>query len=514
MTVASVPLLSDQQLACYYPDAADESLGPETKTYSLIAGLMWGVGGLAVVGMMIVGLAKPAILTVAALGFADTLMRRRVCVYAMMGAICTFHLIGVIPGVATTARLVGGWALILSAPRLMRSMGAGRADPIAKWLVPFVILGVVSFVLSPVPLFSLLISATLVQIYIVPAIMGVWLTCRRYRNTALMVLVGFATVLAVQQIRAGTPEVAETYVRVAAATLTESAEVDKGSFARVMAIGVIITIYLFLSTKGLTKKGLYVFLGMVVCIGVVVSKSRACYVGIPMAVILGILLAHRAKIGKRLLAVLSAMFLTVVVFFVGSHFGFMGIGMKQRFESIFEQGVQAGARGTLWSAYVRMSASRGFMPYGLHGMRFSEKANSLGITGHLAHNDIIDLLGALGLPGVVLFLLIHGHLFRRIRKMHGQWEQMLAWMVWIFMLIGGMTETDYTRKYYGLALGLLIVVIRIDEKDRRVEQARSSYSYALACQQAQWAAAQSDPSGDDQLVRPAHDASAEDTIER
>ncbi|HDZ21313.1 hypothetical protein LCGC14_0181280 [marine sediment metagenome] len=495
MTVASVPLLSDQQLAYYYPEAADESLGPQAKVLSLIAAGMWGIGGLAVVGMMAVGLTIPAILTVGALGFVDSLMRRRVSVYALIGAICVFHLIGLVPGLVTVARLVGAWALILSAPRLLRSMDTRRIDPIFKWVVLFVILGVVSFPLSPRPLFSLLGSATMVQVYLVPAVMGVWLTCRRYRNMGLMVLVGFTTLLAVQQIRTGSPEIVETYRRAEAETFTESAKVDINEMARLMSIGVFSAIYLFLSTKGMVKKGLCVFFGMVLCIGIVIGKSRACYVAVPMAVMLGILMARRAKIGKRLAAALVAVFLTVVVFFVSSQFGFLGIGIKQRFDSIFEQGIEAGARNVYWSAYVRVSAARGFMPYGLQGMRFSEKANLLGITGHVAHNDMIDILAALGLPGLVLFLGIHGHLFRRIRRMRGHWEQMLAGMFWIFMLTAGMTQMDFLRKYYGLVLGLLLVMIRIDEKDRRVEQARLSYSYALAYQQTQGEATGGEPPG-------------------
>lgn len=482
MTVASVPLLSDRQLACYYPEAADESLDPQAKAFSLIAALMWGIGGLAVIGMMAVGQTIPAILTVGALSLIDTLMRRRVCVYTLIGAICIYHLIGLIPGMVTVARLVGGWALILSVPRLLRSMDTRRIDPIFKWIAPFVILGVVSFPLSPRPLFSLVMSTTMVQVYLVPAVMGVWLTCRRYRNMGLMVLVGFATVLAVQQIRTGSPEVIETYRRAGAETLTESAIVDINEMARLMSIGVLSTIYLFLSTKGMVKKGLCVFFGMVLCIGIVIGKSRACYIALPTAIMLGILLARRAKISKRLAAVLMALFLTVVVFFVSSQFGFLGIGIKQRFDSIFEEGLKAGARNVYWSAYLNVSAARGFMPHGLHGVRFSEKANLLGITEHVAHNDMIDILAALGLPGLVLFLLIQGHLFRRIRRMHGHWEQMLALMFWIFMLTAGMAQMDFLRKYYGLTLGLLLVMIRLDEKHRRIEQARQGYSMAMAHQ--------------------------------
>jgi O-antigen ligase len=515
MTVATLPVLTDQQLGYYYPEAVDESQDPRLKSMNMVAAALWGGGVLGAVVSVVAGQTKVALGIITLVGFSDTLLRPRVCIYSLIGAILMMQMVGgLIPGAATGAKVVGMWVVILSIPRLLRSVDVKRIDPAFKWIAGFVILGVITFPLSPNPFYSLLNSFTLLQVYMLPAVVGVWLTCRRYRSTAIIVLVGFGVILAVQQIRVGSPDVTETYRRVEAATFTAGAEVDVNEMARLMSIGVFSTIYLFLSQKGMMKKALWAFLGLVLCVAVVVSKSRACYVGIPAAVIMGILLASRAKITKRLTAVFSAMLLTVVVFFVGSQFGFMGIGTKERFESIYKTGTKAGLRDVYWRAYVLTSARRAFIPYGLSGVRFSESANRMGTTGHVAHNDVIEILGDLGLPGLVLFLGMHVHLFRRIRRMQVPWDQMLAWMFWIFLLVGGLSQTDYIRKYYGLTVALLLVFIRLDEKYRRVEHARQGYSYSLACQQAQWAAAQSESSGDDQLAGPTGDTSTEDTIER
>ena len=72
----------------------------------------------------------------------------------------------------------------------------------------------------------------------------------------------------------------------------------------------------------------------------------------------------------------------------------------------------------------------------------------------------------LGLVGLVCFFGLHVHLFRRIRRVTEIWPQFFLLCYLIFIVLAGMTHTNFYSKYYGLTLGVIFVVLRIDEARR------------------------------------------------
>ncbi|MCK4783875.1 MAG: hypothetical protein KAV87_09010, partial [Desulfobacteraceae bacterium] len=99
-------------------------------------------------------------------------------------------------------------------------------------------------------------------------------------------------------------------------------------------------------------------------------------------------------------------------------------------------------------------------------MRFTEKS-----LGTPAHSDVLTIMGDLGIVGLVAFTGFHLCLFRRIMRLTDQWRKMFCSMAWCFIIFVGMTQTDYNRKYYGLAIALILAMVRSEEAEmQQVEE--------------------------------------------
>ena len=428
----------------------------------VLAALIWGPLGL--ISGLIFGVNPSLAMGIAGLAFAaHSLIHPRVAIYFLIASIIMHFMIGFLPGVSTVAKIAGIWALLVSVPRIFAVVG-GRADPAAKWMIGFVLISCATVFLSPLPSFSLLLTVTLVMVWSMPFLLCLQLTREDYFQAALAFLILAGTYAALKYIQAGNAEVLmERSRRPGLESIAGKAKSDVNEVARLMALGVFSTIYIFLSSRNVLKKLFCAVTGFIICIGIVISKSRACYLGVPMAVIVGLMLCRGVSVGKRTLAIMISVILLVSVFIVGGQVGFFGVGVEKRIESIFEEGAEAGGRSTLWNAYLAAAASRGFIGFGAGGTGLSRVANERGAVGR-AHNDLVDIIGDFGFLGVVMFVGLNAHLARRVWRMKSKWHQFFAWMFLLFMISSGLTAFTALRKYYGIGLGLLLVGIRLSEK--------------------------------------------------
>ena len=377
--------------------------------------------------------------------------------------------------IMSASKLVAVWAVIMSLPVILRAVTNRRPDPLVKWLVPFVALPVLLAPASHNPVWALAWTPTLFLIYSLPLLLSVHFKDRR--GIQLMVFcVLFAGLLNVWFTIQGGVDVllSKGDTRVDYVSEVGGAGGDNEA-ARAMCVCALGCIFLFMTNRNLLLRVASVALGVLFVVAVVLTKARACYIALPASLAVSLLFLKGGGLSRRIILLVVLMFGGALVWFVGDQIGLWGVGITKRFSSIFEEGTKAGNRITFWTGYVKA-----FFASGMIGNGFRMTGVSPGFiqyVGHhmSAHNDLIQILGDMGLLGVILFLGMFVHLFRRIRRMELVWHKAFALSILAFILLAGLTESDFWLKYYGLSLAMAVVLIRYDESVR--EQAAMDMAY-------------------------------------
>jgi O-antigen ligase len=457
-------------------DVYFDALAPEPQAYGTASGFLIGfmiwIPGIAIA--IIFHMMGQTIAALGVLAFSSllhTLFQTRVSAYALIASICLLQII-TLGDIGSIGKYIGLVAGLVSLPKIAAAARSPRKDPIVKWVVPFVLVGFLVFPLSPLPVYSLILSITMLLVYSMPLILCVHLVREEYVTIGLVVFTLTSLIIAIMFLKAGSAEVVEGWRRAELTSITtgEGGSGDMSEQARLMAVGVLTTIFFFFSWRGLLKKAACVAVGFVLCLGIVISKSRACYIGLPAAVVLGFLFNRHIGLSKRVVTITTSAVLLVLVFIIGGEIGFFGEGIQKRVDSIFEEGVTAGGRNVYWKAHLEVTTKRtGLMGNGIAGAILTpELARDRGVMS-VAHNNIIDVISDLGVAGLFLFIAIYVNLLRRIRKLRFRNEQLFGFMVMFFLIFAGLSQKDYLRKYYCLSLGLVLIVTRLAER-RAVEE--------------------------------------------
>jgi hypothetical protein len=458
---------------------------PSDAGGKLLGWLIW-IPTILIFSMLWMSDLRPLAVIAVAGGMAlHSIMNTRVAVYGLILAILFEHIIGTGISWFSLSKMMGVWAFIVSAPKLLRVIGNHKPmDPMAKWVLLFLMMAVLSTMLSPFPSVSAKAFITLVLIYSLPMLVSVNIAEWRYYRMALFVLIAGGLVLAAQFIRGGGSAELATWERYEAQSVVGETHSEVNEVARLMGMGAFSTIFLFFTTKRLFWKALCTAAGGVLCIGVVMTQTRACYIAIPLATVIGVWLVRRISMTGRLMVTGTAVGLTVAIFVLGTMVGFAGTAIEHRLASIFDP-EDVGGRGIryqLWEGYTKSSLRRGMVVgYGLYSTNLDPVNRQYGAIGS-AHSDFFHLLGDLGIFGLAFFIGIHACLVRRIFRINPWRQQYVAWMLWLFLVICGALETDFMRKCYGLGLALILVMIRLseqDEEDYRRAFAEAEYYYSL-----------------------------------
>jgi hypothetical protein len=76
---------------------------------------------------------------------------------------------------------------------------------------------------------------------------------------------------------------------------------------------------------------------------------------------------------------------------------------------------------------------------------------------------------------------LHVHLYRRIRKIVELWPPFFCLTTWFFIVLAGVISTDFFKKYYGMSLAMILVMVRLNEKQLAAEDDKAasmlSYTY-------------------------------------
>ncbi|HUT58394.1 MAG TPA: hypothetical protein VNA25_11170, partial [Phycisphaerae bacterium] len=330
------PMTGGASVPSYYQEWYEPAPGEHQGSDVPLACMIWVPAG---TGVLIALAIRQPVVGVVAVGLGTLLhmfIRPRIAIYVLIAIIGVQNLIGFIPEIFSAARAMGVIAGIISLPRILNSFSSPRKDPGAWFLVPFVVLGLITAMLSPVPAYSALLWITLASVYALPLLLGLWLDSEKRFRVGLTILVLATLVLAAFYTRGAGKEVVESWERVRVQTaIGEETRLDMNESARLMAVGFFTAIFLCVLSNGLWKKVLFLLAAFALFVGVVISKTRACYVALPLSVALGILLWRRGGVRKRVVVIGAGAITSIVLLLVVAEMGLLGAGIQDRLRSIF-----------------------------------------------------------------------------------------------------------------------------------------------------------------------------------
>jgi O-antigen ligase len=404
----------------------------------------------------------------------------RVALYILLFILPIDWMVGVIPGVTTMVKLIAAWVLVVSVPGLLRAAGSGRWDPIIKWMVLLLLWAGVSCLWARYKIAGLLFWQTMVLIWGMSLLICFHLKSRAILQMGLIFLITGCLLSNTLLIATGDVYRFEaTYIRPELRAIVGAAEAvgELNITPRYFSLAIFASVFFIITLKGIIKKLLFVFVIIFLSIGIILGKGRAVYVAMPAALVGSVLLLKGGGVSKRALLMIMLGLLVGATALVVAKLGLFGPAIRERFESIFEAGIYAGQRIHMWKAHIEAFIETGFRGVGPNQMMYTAKSLYL-----QAHNDVLAIMGELGIVGLAAFMGLHICLFRRIIRLTDQWTKMFCLMIWCFIILAGMTQNDYYRKYYGLAVGLILAAIRIGENEPVGVEESSVESFEYDCQ--------------------------------
>jgi O-antigen ligase len=430
----------------------------------LIGAAIW-VPILAMVApLFLLGYAKMGLIIAGIAVVLHSMLRPRIAVYILIMMVPAEWMVSVIPQVTTITKLLGVLALAVSIQKIIMVTFNRRWNPVVKWVVILLLWTTTSLIWSAFRLIAASYLLTLILVWGMPLLICIQLENRKFLRQGLFLfvvscLMSSSLFIMSSDVRS---TVSSGYVRGEARTLVgEEGVAEVNLLARCFAIGIFISTFFIITDKNLFRRVFFSMVILVLTMGIILTKSRAVYLFTVPAMVCGILLLKGGGLGKRtILAILIGSLVAIIAFAV-IKMGFAETGVRERAESIFTEGSRTGGRDYFWREYLKAFISSGGIGKGFLQVRFTyvDKA---------AHNDLIQIMGDLGVIGLIAFLGIHFCLFRQMMKVNDIWLKMLCIMIWSFIVLAGMVETDFIRKYYGMAIGLIFAMTRLDEAERQV----------------------------------------------
>ncbi|PKL50519.1 MAG: hypothetical protein CVV39_01285 [Planctomycetes bacterium HGW-Planctomycetes-1] len=446
------------------PVLVDEQENLPVSSFFIIWAMIWIVALFAAAAAFFGVGPFYAVVIIAAVAAVHSVINPRIAIYFLIIALPLEWLIG-ISRYFTPTKVVAVWAVLVSIPVIIKAV-TKRWDPTAKWLILLLLWAGVGILWANNKIACVASLQTLLLIWSMPLLICTHLNKRSYLHIGLLFFILGSVLSCLMFIKTGDVYsiAGKGYMRIGMITLAgaQDIEAETNIPPRLYALSLFMCIYLFVSTRGIVRRFLFGCAMVVLVAGVLLSKTRAVYLGVPVAVVFGVSLLKGAGFARRLLFLIMLGLLGCITLFVIGRIGLIGAGVQERFASIFEESVRAGGRIYLWRSYIQAFISSGGFGKGLNQVRWLPEVTNV------AHNDWIEIAGDLGVVGLVAFAGFHWCLFLRILKMDNIWSKLLCLMIWSFIMFGGLVETDYGRKYYTMAISFVLTQIKIDE----VETAR------------------------------------------
>lgn len=437
----------------------------------IIAALIWGVVGPAVAVCLLVGATRLAVIVTAAGIIAHSMLRPDVSVYFLAAAIPLEAPLTFAQGF-TGPKVIGVGAMIVLLPRLVRAAQGwfqGRGDPMAKWPVLMILLGLLLLPIAPYKAVGLTMVIRFVLVCSMPLLICVVADTRGKLSVLLTMLILGSFVMSLLQILA--PGTTEAVARETARSKLEVSAVeglrdDLGWLTRLAMIAVFSCAYLAITLRGGGRRLLYLLPVPILIGAIVIAKSRSVWVSGPAALLGAILFTRRMGSKRKALVIVLVLVGAVGSAFAVGAMGLFGEGVTERFMSIFEGAEASSFRDVLYVSFLRLSVERVGLGYGVSQARY---APGHAVFGTPSHNDVLEVLADLGVLGLIFFVGMHVGVLRRWRKIALPWDRFFVLLLWMALFTASMFRTAVYDKHYWLVLGVILALIRINENEQRLQ---------------------------------------------
>ncbi len=252
---------------------------------------------------------------------------------------------------------------------------------------------------------------------------------------------------------------------------------NPNALARALGIGLLLAPYVFSQLRRVRWKTLVVLGSASLMLAIFMTGSRGAWLSLTAAAGLAWLISRWNFIKiKSLIAVAALLVMGILVL---NNYGLISRAVLQRALTLAtsEQTLES-ARVSIWRVGWEMVKANPVIGVGLQNFpsQFEEYIEAAGVAGERGiypgrdpHSIFLSLLAELGIPGLMVFIVLLGAIFKRLLQYKDDRRGICGILVLLFMIFSGMPATIQYRKFFWLALGLAVLIPMVirDEKNSR-----------------------------------------------
>ncbi|MBL7109955.1 MAG: O-antigen ligase family protein, partial [Candidatus Marinimicrobia bacterium] len=233
---------------------------------------------------------------------------------------------------------------------------------------------------------------------------------------------------------------------------------NPNGFSRSVGLAFLVLIYSINSGHFIRNSFIKYFGTILIGLVIVLAQSRGTYIALLFALIplfIGVKFKHKRK--------------NIVVFFILSIFLFLN------FQDIIVENVlvrirdyeSLGGRKVIWEVAYNMIKDNFWLGVGFGNFPDIFGVYSFQLRGWVAnsssHNVYISLLSELGIIGLTVFILFQSKILKNIIRLpnNSNYSEKLLYALFIYLIIGGMTNSIHFEKFYWFGFGIIIAMTRV-----------------------------------------------------
>ncbi|MFA5864691.1 MAG: O-antigen ligase family protein [Phycisphaerae bacterium] len=231
---------------------------------------------------------------------------------------------------------------------------------------------------------------------------------------------------------------------------------DPVTLAFSLTLGAVVLVHVAFR-GGLLKKIFAGILFMLIFYANFKTQSRtplACSVVIP--VVAFIMCAAKGKRFKYLLIAFALSIVALISLKMLYKSNLLSDAARERFT---KDDLVSSGRLYFWSMAVSFFMERPLTGWGVGN--YPARSLMIGEGYQAAHNSLLSIMAELGIPGLIVFVVLHIKLLRATMKIKDLQIRWIAVAMLMFAVLSGTTVTHYFKKSFWYSLGLTVVAINL-----------------------------------------------------
>jgi len=238
-------------------------------------------------------------------------------------------------------------------------------------------------------------------------------------------------------------------------------------FAQSLGIGLLFTPYILNWSKKFYWKLLVVLGDSCLILAILMTGTRAVWVGLAMGVVFVWLITRGKAVRIRSLVIIGVVL--VISISVMSHYGIISDYIIQRIVTLPNLEATHGGAGrtNIWLVGWEMLKNNPIIGVGLNNfpVRFEDYISAARLRGAYAiypgrdpHNIFLSVQGELGIVGLAVFVAFFIAIFKALFRYRKDPRSILGMLLISFLIISGLAITIQYRKYFWLGMGLATLI--------------------------------------------------------